>query len=140
MALSKTGVAFVTAKALACIIAVAGAGAAQAQAISPEGSYAPGQLTLQGGESIQANGHQMLMRADCDLVLSDDSGNVLWTSNTQSAAPGRSCRSPVLSYRSDGVLVIEASVNGAAPGPVWSVNTRGSSALALITRFPTWRF
>lgn len=116
--MSKTDVAFVTAKALACIIAAAcaGAEAAQAQAIPPKGSYAPGQLTLQGGESIRANGHQLLMRADCDLVLSDDSGNVLWTSNTQSAAPGKSCRSPVLSYRSDGVLVIEASVNGAAPG------------------------
>jgi Right handed beta helix region len=136
MAMSKTDVAFVTAKALACIIAAAGAGAEAAQAIPPEGSYAPGQLTLQGGESIQANGHQLLMRADCDLVLSDDSGKVLWTSNTQSAAPGKSCRSPVLSYRSDGVLVIEASVNGAAPGPVWSVNTRGSSALALIAEIP----
>jgi hypothetical protein len=76
------------------------------------------------------------MQADCELILSEDSGKVLWRSISAATARGKSCRNPVLKYRDDGVLAIEASVDGAAPRPVWSVDTSGSSMLRLIPEVP----
>jgi hypothetical protein len=125
--------------AQACVFAACiavGAPQAEAQSDRDDGSYAPGQLSLQAGESIRANDHRLLMQVDCELVLSDDSGKVLWRSVSSTAARGKSCRNPVLSYRDDGVLAIEASVEGAASHPVWSVDTHGSSMLRLIPEVP----
>jgi len=98
-------------------------------------SYQPNKLTLQSGQSLETDEHELLLNADCNLVLYNHLGQIAWTSGSTNTA-ATSCTNPTFSFTSNGALVTTGTVNG-VPGTVyWSAGITNSASFSFSGDFP----
>jgi len=106
-------------------------GSVSSTASAAELEYLPGGLTLTANQSVSAGSITLRMNSDCNLTLSNGSGQLLWQSGTSQSA----CSSPQAAFDAAGSLVVTGSVNGQT-ATLWSSLTSGSSELILSQAVP----
>ncbi|MEU1268584.1 hypothetical protein [Streptomyces sp. NPDC005799] len=78
-------------------------------------------FTLRSGESVHSDRMRITMRADGDLVISDENGTVRWSSHT-------SGQSNYATFKADGELVVRSAYQQT----LWSSRTGGHTAAKLV--------
>jgi hypothetical protein len=116
---------------LTCVVALSVLNGSSMALTPTEVSYLPGGLTLAAGQSVSTGAITLGMNSDCNLTLSNASGQLLWQSGTTRT----SCTSPQAAFDSGGSLVVSSSVDGQTT-TLWTSLTSGSSELILSQAVP----